>query len=303
MKEKILDKYPTFVTIEKTKKILEQMENGICKIKNMKGKWAGFFCNIPVENGKISVLMTNYHLINEEILKKKNIYVTKNDDQGKINIMIDDNRKKYTNEKYDTTIIEIKPEKDKINYFLELDEEIFHENLSKESIYILQYPKNLDEQKAAVSYGILNKIYNYDLIHYCCTELGSSGSPILKLSNNKVIGIHKEGSNFDYNKGTFLKEPITEYINNYKNNNKFDNELNNKNGRKKNNEIKIKLKIDKKDINGSICLLCNNPFNLNISEYNILNQLNESNTYLFIDEKKYKFQKYFIFNKEGIYIQ
>ena len=77
--------------------------------------------------------------------------------------MIDDNRKIYTNEKYDTTIIEIKPEKDKINYFLELDEEIFQENLSKESIYILQYPKNLDEQKAAVSYGIFNKIYIYDL--------------------------------------------------------------------------------------------------------------------------------------------
>ena len=232
MKEKILDKYPTFVTIEKIKQILEQMENGICKIKNMKGKGTGFFCNIPVENGKVPVLMNNYHLIDEEILKKKNIYVTKNDDQEKINIMIDDNRKIYTNEKYDTTIIEIKPEKDKINYFLELDEEIFQENLSKESIYILQYPKNLDEQKTAVSYGILNKIFNYDLIHYCCTERGSSGSLILKLSNNKVIGIHKEGSKFDYNKGVFLKEPIIEYINNYKNN-KFDNELNNKNDRKK----------------------------------------------------------------------
>ena len=129
----------------------------------MKSKGTGFFCKIPVENGRVPVLMTNYHLIDEEILKKKNIYVTKNDDPKKINIMIDDNRKIYTNEKYDTTRIEIKPEKDKINYFLELDEEIFQENLSKESIYILQYPKNLDEQKAAVSYGIFNKIYIYDL--------------------------------------------------------------------------------------------------------------------------------------------
>jgi len=32
-----------------------------------------------------------------------------------------------------------------------------------------------------------------------------------------------------------------------------------------------------------------------------LNQLNESNADLFFDEKKYKFQKYFIFKKEGIY--
>jgi surface protein len=159
----------------------------------------------------------------------------------------------------------------------------------------------LDEQKAAVSYGILKYKDNFDLIHYCCTEKGSSGSPILKLSNNKVIGIHKEGSKFDYNKGTFLKEPIIEYINNYKNSNKFDYELNNKNDRNKNNEIRIKLKIDKKDINKRIYLLCNCPIDSNISEYNILNQLNESNTDFFIDEKKYKFQKHFIFNKEGIY--
>ena len=207
--------------------------------------------------------------------------------------MLDDNRKLYTSEKYDTTIIEIKPEKDKIKYYLELDEDIFQDNISKESIYIIQYPKSLDEQKAAVSYGILNKINGFDLIHYCCTEQGSSGSPILKLSNNKVIGIHKEANKFDYNKGTFLKEPINEYINNIN--------IINKNNRKKNNEIRLKLKIEKKDIKNRIYFLCHFPFNRNIDEYHIFNQLNESNTELFIDEKKYKFQKYFEFEKEGIY--
>ena len=127
----------------------------------------------------------------------------------------------------------------------------------------------MDEQKASVSYGILNEINGFDLIHYCCTEQGSSGSPILKLSNNKVIGIHKESSKFNYNKGTFLKEPINEYINNIniinKNNiNKID-----KNNIKKNNEIRIKLKIEKKDINEEIYFLCSSPFNSNIDEYHI----------------------------------
>ena len=303
--EKILDNYPSFVTIEKTKKILDQMQNCVCKIKNMKGKGTGFFCKIPVENGKMPVLMTNNHLIDEEILKKNNINVSLNDDKEKINIKIDNNRKLYTSKKYDTTIIEIKPEKDKIKFFLELDEDIFQDNISKETIYILQYPKNLDEQKAAVSYGILNKLIDFDLIHHCCTEEGSSGSPILKLSNNKVIGIHKKGNN-KYNLGTFLKEPINEYINNIniinnKINNKVDNKVNNENNKKKNNEIRIKLKIEKKDINEAKYFLSFLPFNLNIDEYHIFNQLNESNTELFIDEKKYKFQKYFIFKKEGIY--
>ena len=234
IKETILDNYPTFVTIEKTKKILDQMQNCVCKIKNMKGNGTGFFCKIPVENGEMPVLMTNNHLIDEEILEKNSICVSINDDKEKINIMIDNNRKLYTSEKYDTTIIEIKPKKDKIKYFLELDEDIFQDNISKETIYILQYPKNLDEQKSAVSYRILNKIFDFNLIYHCCTKEGSSGSPILKLSNNKVIGIHKEGTS-KYNKGTFLKEPINEYINNI-------NIIN----RKKNNEIRIQLKIEKK---------------------------------------------------------
>ena len=310
IKEKILENYPTFVTIEKTKKILEQIQNCVCKIKNMKGKGTGFFCKIPIEKGKIFVLMTNNHLIDEEIIKKeKNIYVTLNDDKEKVNIILDDNRKIYSSEKYDTTIIEVKPEKDKIKYFLELDEDIFQGNLSKESIYILQYPKNLDEQRAAISYGILAHIYNYDLIHYCCTEKGSSGSPILKLSNNKVIGIHKEEGkfNFNFNKGSFLKEPINEYINNIniinnKNTKKFDNELNKEKNKMKKNEIKMKLKIEKEDIKKKIYFLSNVIFFGNENKTNkILDKLNESNTDLFIDEKKYKFQKYLIFKKEGIF--
>ena len=45
------------------------------------------------------------------------------------------------------------------------------------------------------------------------TEFGSSGSPILNLNTFKVIGIHKEGSNhFNFNKGTFLKFPLNDFI-------------------------------------------------------------------------------------------
>jgi hypothetical protein len=63
------------------------------------------------------------------------------------------------------------------------------------SIYILHYPSHFEENKASVSYGILksrceDKTYNFR--HLCLTEKGSSGSPILNLLNNKVIGVHKE---------------------------------------------------------------------------------------------------------------
>ena len=46
----------------------------------------------------------------------------------------------------------------------------------------------------------------------------SSGSPILNIKNNKIIGIHKEGSsNKQYNIGLFINEPIKEFIELYKN--------------------------------------------------------------------------------------
>ena len=116
----------------------------------------------------------------------------------------------------DITIIEIKPDKDKINYFLELDEIIFNEdkNLGFEDMYMIQYLKLGNKEKAGISYGILKQINNFKFIHYCYTESESCGSPILNMTNNKVIGIHSESStNLNYNKGIFLKFPINEYVN------------------------------------------------------------------------------------------
>lgn len=215
-KEKILVNYPLPVTLENTRTILKQMEKCICKIITKNGKGTGFFCKIPYEENKIiPVLITVNHLLNESTLNENElINITLNDDNKDINIKINDNRLIYTSKKYDTTIIEIKPTDD-IKDFLELDKDIFKDvpNIFDESVYIIHYPKFGNEQKLAVSYGILNDINEYNIIHYCCTEKGSSGSPIIKISNNKIIGIHKESSkNFNFNKGSFLKFPINEFI-------------------------------------------------------------------------------------------
>ena len=267
--EKLLESYPIPVTIDSTKIILNQMENCICKINSPNGKGTGFFCYIPYNNTNLPVFITNNHLIDEKIIKEKNnITVTINDDkEKKINIKINDNRKIYTSpkDKYDTTIIEIKPEKDKIskNNFLELDKNIFENNpsLYNENIYIIQYPILYNEQKAAVSYGILKEIQKEnDMIHLCSTEFGSSGSPILNLTNNKVIGIHKESSiNFNFNRGTFLKNPINEYLNNinlikgYANNNKIEEnnnliEIVNEENNEYINKINYKFENEPKDL-------------------------------------------------------
>ena len=217
--ESILIGYPSIISYECTKKILEQMEKNICKVKIGEEQGTGFFCKIPFPdmNNILPVFITNNHLINKDLLYK-------NEEKIKIDVMEEsenkiinlDNRKKYTNEEYDITIIEIK-EEDNINNYLELDDNIINDILYNDNkndkykdktIYIIQYPKG----ELSVSYGILDNIYEdkkYNFNHKCSTEGGSSGSPILNI-NNKLIGIHKEDGN--NNKGLFLNYPLKEFI-------------------------------------------------------------------------------------------
>ena len=295
-KESMIPGIP-LITMKCTNIILNQMKECICKIKNENGNGTGFFCQIP--NKKIKVLITNNHVINEEIIKKNdNIVISLNNDNEKRKIKINENRKIYTSIDYDTTIIEIK-EKDKIKNYIELDEDIFDDiqNKCNENIYIIQYPENLNsKQEASVSYGILKEIKDeYDIVHQCSTLYGSSGSPIININNNKVIGIHKEGSSkFNYNKGTYLKYPINEYLSN----------INIINKKKSNgNEIDITLKIDKNDIDKDIYFLNNTNQIKEFDEINKINlkELNEINTELYINNIKYKYSKYFKPKKEGIY--
>ena len=125
------------------------------------------------------------------------------------------------------------------------DENLIYE---EKSIYIIQYPKGIE---ACVSYGILNKINKYDIIHVCSTDCGSSSSPILNLKNNKVIGIHKGTPDYtkNFNYGTLLKYPLNDFINQ----NKIKNELINENEIK--NIIIGEIYIDKNNINKDIQIM------------------------------------------------
>ena len=73
------------------------------------------------------------------------------------------------------------------------------------------------------------------------------------------------------------------------------------------NKIKLTLKIEVKDINKNIYFLDNTDGSIYINDktedhhHDFLKELNESNVDLYINKKKYKFQKYFKPDKEGIY--
>ena len=255
-KESLLVGYPNPISYECTKMLLVQMEKCVCKIKIGNTQGTGSFCKIPFPNKKnmLPVLITNNHIINKEILNKKDakisIDIKEKSDIKELNL---NNRKKYTNEEHDITIIEIK-ETDEIKNYLELDDIIMNDilndnNRNKEfidkTLYIIQYP----ESELSVSYGILESIYEdkkYDFRHKCSTKKGSSGSPILNM-NNKIIGIHKECYKDSYNNGTFLNDSIKEFIQIYcpKNNNEIDNIIKNQ---KLLNEFNKKYNLNINDI-------------------------------------------------------
>ena len=101
---------------------------------------------------------------------------------------------------------------------------------------------------------------------------------------NKLIGIFNNPSKL-FIKGIFLKIIIDKFNKIIRVNN---GELENK------NEIDILIKIYKEDINKEIYFLNNNFIDNN-------KYLNGANTELYINEKLYKFKKYFKPNKEGDY--
>ena len=208
------------VSKEENNIILNQLEKCICKIiieNEVKG--SGFLCKVPFPDQftLFPGLLTNNHVLKEEdIIKCKKIDISFDEDKIKKTIYLNE-RKFSSDENLDFTIIEIKPNDDALNDFLEVDEhlDLLENNIP---IYILQYPKG---KKSSFSIGSLKKINGKDILHNCSTGFGSSGSPILKLSNFKVIGIHKGAmKKFELNCGSPMNDIINRFNKEYKPNKK-----------------------------------------------------------------------------------
>ena len=227
IKEKLTKNCIDSASIEVTEKILYQMKKCVCKIYIKGAIGTGFFTKIPYNNKLINVLITNNHILGENDIKNdKTIIISLNNEKEKKFIKINNKRKRYTNEILDVTIIEIEETKDGIYDYIELDNEIinmyksrneeiinnFQDIYINHSIYILNY---LNGENIVVSYGLISKINKKEgIYHQCNTNKGSSGSPILSLKNNKLIGVHYGATKiFEYNKGTLIIYPIIEFQN------------------------------------------------------------------------------------------
>ena len=260
------------ISINSMETILYQMKNCTCEIHKGEKRGSGFFAKIPYRNELINVLITNEHVLGiDDIIEGKNITISLFNGKNFKNIQIDSKRKRYLNQNLDITIIEIRQDQDKIYDFLSLDKQIFNFKYNEkinnyidiykgQSIYLLNY---INGNEIFASLGLLKDINNNEIIHKCNTDKGSSGSPIILLSNNKVIGVHHSGTYYNdkSNFGTLLSKPISEFQN-ISNNLLVIKKDNNQIG--KINNIKINM-IENSLINTNMNL--NNSYNLNNSKF------------------------------------
>ena len=87
-KEKYITTSPEPVTLGATEKIIDQMNNSVCRIDNY-GVGTGFFTKIPYKSKLLPVLITNNHVIGKDDLMNNkiiNIYINKNKISKKITL-------------------------------------------------------------------------------------------------------------------------------------------------------------------------------------------------------------------------
>ena len=228
--------------------LINKAMKSVCKIiiknnpQNILG--TGFFMKISDSQ---KYLITNYHIISEDMVNKEIEIELYNQEKMKLNF---NNRDvKYFPKPKDITMIEIKNE-DSIFYkikFLDYDLNyikgyMIYENAN---VFSIQYPNGRNEEYAT---GKIIKINGFEFDHLIPTNEGSSGSPIILFTKDKnsiqVIGIHKETK--DINKGTFIGEIFSTENNdiNININNTFNN-----------NYIFAEIKIKDEDINREIRII------------------------------------------------
>ena len=267
---------------DKEKEIIEkQVINNICKIYiNGHEKGIGFLCIIPYPDKlhRLPVIFIySENLRKNDIMKEKEIKLSFQN-RNEILFLSGIERKIFD---FNNNIIVIELKKNDnldFNECLEINDSKY-EN-SDEKIYLLsnnyddKYNVNLIKSTEDYKYTIKNKVEN-----------NYTFSPVLKLSNHKIIGIYvKKNDNL-----IFMNEIM--------------NRLNELNDDK--NEIIITLEIEEKDVNKEIYFLDGTNYTDQDTKiryfHNYLKELNESNVKLYINDQEHKYSKYFIPEKKGVY--
>ena len=200
------------------KKIMKASKS-ICKIileleKDNKAFGTGFFMYIFKEGKKHECLVTNYHVINENLVNSKSIIeIQINNNIHRIKLDDSNRYIKCFKKPIDITIIQIinsdKFKKDIDFLYYDLNYDFGYEQYLNMDIFSIQHPLGGEAEYAC---GKIIKIFNnFEFEHTVDTDHGSSGSPIILNESLKVIGIHKQSNTLNNNNiGTFIGEIFKE---------------------------------------------------------------------------------------------
>jgi len=189
--------------------INSQIKECICFIESRNGViGTGFLCKIPFPDflTLLPVVITNSKIIkNEGICFGEEIKLRLKNYRD-ISLIIDKNRKFYTDEKYPVTIIEIiNSDNLNVNSFLEVK---FNSNIK--DIYLIYY-RNDNEYKQYY-FGEIKNINNNKFTHSCKYIEGEIGCPIINRYEHKVIGINNGlDDNTNLNSGILIEQPIKNF--------------------------------------------------------------------------------------------
>lgn len=211
-----------YFDLEACKLIINQIEKGVCTIKEGNREAVIFPCKIPFPNkhNLLKVFITNNSILNEDILNRKNenILINLNGETKSINLS---NRRKYLSKEYNTTIIELKDD-DGIQEYLEIDDKINEKFIN---YYYLGKPIYMIKKELGIlttTYSIIedikhNKNQEYNFIFMRNKKEEPLEGPIFT-NNCKLLGLGNHESKFyKENKppmcvSTFLNYPIKEFI-------------------------------------------------------------------------------------------
>ena len=219
-------RYGIFLSIDSCKIIINQLKNYICKIRIGNKESIGTFCKIPFDRNNVqSVLITDNNLLNKEILNKKDEKIVIDIKGEKINQEINlSNRRIYTSEEFEITIIEVK-EEDKIKNYIELDNNIIDDDIMNDektkSEFYAYHPIYMIKSEfgiLTVTYGVINIIYvdrKYLFAYKGNIEKEPIKGPIFSAKTFKLIG---KGTTYCHyirylqKNGIFLNYPIKDYF-------------------------------------------------------------------------------------------
>ena len=213
--------FSPYLSYKSIQRISELMENCICKIyyKN-KNIGTGFLCKLPTREliSSVPALITNIHVINNDLLNKDNEQITLITKREQKIIALNNQKKKIIFYEYGITVIEIK-ESDKIKHFIDFDNNISNNKDIIKTVYMIQNRIINNNIYAYASFGILKKDKSNptNFLHNCPTLTSSFVSPIINLKNHKIIGILQNNTKgyfiniFAFSSTTFKTEDIINY--------------------------------------------------------------------------------------------